>query len=95
MNDLNVKIISRKELLNELSSYAIESYDAGLFMCVSDKDKERVHEILAELERRNAYRPVNRIDRDLEELDMLQDGMAQLSRKHFYSLAEENIEWFL
>ena len=93
MNDLNVKIISRKELLNELSSYALESYEAGLFMCVSDKDKDRVHDILEELERRISYRPVNRIDRDLEELDILQDGMTQLSRRHFYALAEEHIEW--
>ena len=95
MNDLNVKIISRKELLNELCSYAIESYEAGLFMCVSDKNMDRVHDILEELDRRIIKRPVNQVDRDLEALDMLQDGMTQLSRRHFYALAEENMEWFL
>ena len=95
MNDLNVKIISRKELLNELSSYALESYEAGLFMCVSDKDKDRVHDILEELDRRIIKRPINQIDKDLEALDMLQDGMTQLSRRNFYALAEENMEWFL
>lgn len=94
MNDLlNVKILSRKELLIELTSYARDSYEAGLFMCVSESDKGRVHEIVEELDRRLICRPENRIDKDLEALDTLQDGMTRLSRKHFYSLAEENIEW--
>jgi hypothetical protein len=95
VSNVKVEYLSRKALLEELAGYVVDSSDAGLFMCVSEVHAERSKNILSELDKRAKHLPFTKYEKDLEELDRLQDGMTNLAKRHFYDLANEGIEWLL